>query len=55
MGSLIKTYSEEKLNGKIYTPSFVIEKMLNDIGFYGSNVLNKKIIDPACGDGRFLI
>jgi methylase of polypeptide subunit release factors len=55
MASLIKEYSEEKLKGKVYTPAFVVEKMLDDIEFYGNNVLDKKILDPSCGDGQFLI
>jgi type I restriction-modification system DNA methylase subunit len=29
--------------------------MLDDIEFYGNNVLDKKILDPSCGDGQFLI
>lgn len=55
MGSLLKFYSPEKLSGKIYTPTKIINRMLDEIGFYGENVVNKKILDPACGDGRFLI
>lgn len=55
MGTLLKTYTSEKLNGKVYTPSFVVKKMLDDIGFYGDNVLNKRILDPSCGDGQFLV
>ncbi|MCX7908225.1 MAG: N-6 DNA methylase [Ignavibacteria bacterium] len=55
MGSLVKTYSQEKLKGKIYTPAIVVNKMLDEISFLGENVLNKKILDPACGDGRFLV
>jgi len=54
MGSLIKTYSEEKIKGKIYTPRFIVEKILDDINFKNKGVLGKKILDPACGDGRFL-
>jgi methylase of polypeptide subunit release factors len=55
MTSLIKTYSEDKLKGRVYTPHFIVEKMLDEIEFYGDNVLNKRILDPACGNGNFLI
>ncbi|MCF6365691.1 MAG: SAM-dependent methyltransferase [Bacteroidales bacterium] len=54
MASLQKIYSNEKLNGKIYTPDFIINKILNDIKFNEVASLGKTILDPACGDGRFL-
>jgi len=55
MASLAKVYSDEKLNGLVYTPVFVVHKILDDIGYTGISILGKRIIDPACGDGRFLI
>lgn len=55
MASLSKTYTEEKLIGKVYTPRFVVEKILDDIDFNNENILGKTILDPACGDGRFLV
>ncbi len=54
MASLQKTYSKEKLSGQIYTPSFIVKKILNDIGYISETILDKTILDPACGDGRFL-
>ena len=54
MASLQKEYSKEKLKGQIFTPSFIINKILDDVGYNNSNILGKKIIDPACGDSRFL-
>lgn len=55
MASLVKKYTQEKLIGQIFTPEFVISKMLDDIGYNNFTILGKKILDPACGDGRFLI
>lgn len=55
MASLTRTYSHEKLRGKIYTPDFVVEKILDDVGFKGEYIVGKSIIDPACGDGQFLV
>jgi len=55
MGSLAKVYSREKLAGQIYTPTFIVNKILDDIGYTTASVLGKRIIDPACGDGRFLV
>ena len=54
MASLAKTYDNQKLFGQIYTPPFIVEKILNEIGFNSPSVLKKTILDPACGDGRFL-
>jgi len=55
MASLTKDYSRKKLFGQIYTPNFIVCKILDDIGYNDSNILGKTILDPACGDGRFLI
>jgi len=54
MGSLLKTYSQEKLKGKVYTPSYIVKKILDDVDYVGKSILGKKILDPACGDGSFL-
>ncbi|MDR0547376.1 MAG: N-6 DNA methylase [Dysgonamonadaceae bacterium] len=54
MASLAKSYSQEKLFGQVYTPNFIVCEILDDIGFNSPEILGKKIIDPACGDGRFL-
>lgn len=54
MASLTKIYDQQKTLGQVYTPAFIVNKMLDDIGFVGSEILGKTILDPACGDGRFL-
>ncbi len=54
MASLTKTYDNQKLLGQVYTPRFVVEKILSDMGFDNPTILGKPILDPACGDGRFL-
>lgn len=55
MASLVKEYTKEKLTGQIFTPFFIVDKILDDIGYNSPEILGKRIIDPACGDGRFLI
>jgi hypothetical protein len=55
MGSLNKQYSRQKLLGEIYTPSHIVGKILDDAGFSSAQVIGKRILDPACGDGQFLI
>jgi type I restriction-modification system DNA methylase subunit len=54
MASLTKIYSQEKLFGQVYTPEFIVCKILDAMGYDSPVVLGRKIIDPACGDGRFL-
>ncbi|MDR0926921.1 MAG: N-6 DNA methylase [Ignavibacteria bacterium] len=55
MGSLVKEYSKSKLKGQIYTPQLIVSKILDDVGYNSVEILGKNIIDPACGDGRFLV
>ena len=55
MASLVKEYTKEKLTGQIFTPFFIVDKILDDIDYNSSEILGKIILDPACGDGRFLI
>jgi len=55
MASLARSYSQEKLFGQVYTPRFIVCKILDDVGYNSLEILGKTIIDPACGDGRFLV
>ncbi len=54
MATLTKVYKLQKLLGQVYTPNFIVNKILDDIGFNSGQILGKRILDPACGDGRFL-
>lgn len=54
MASLTKTYDNQKRFGQVYTPRFVVEKILTSLDFDTANILGKSVLDPACGDGRFL-
>jgi adenine-specific DNA-methyltransferase len=55
MASQTRTYEKKKLLGQIYTPLHIVDKILKDSGFYDADLTDKIILDPACGDGRFLI
>ncbi|WP_373512046.1 Eco57I restriction-modification methylase domain-containing protein [Persicitalea sp.] len=55
MASLTKTYDSQKLLGQVYTPKFIVDKILDEAGYTSSACLGKSILDPACGDGRFLV
>ncbi|MEO6283452.1 MAG: N-6 DNA methylase [Dyadobacter sp.] len=55
MASQTRTYEKRKLLGQVYTPFHIVDKILKDSGFYDSDFTDKIILDPACGDGRFLV
>lgn len=44
----------KKTNGVVYTPLFIVETMLDMVG-YDHGIRGKHIIDNSCGDGSFLI
>lgn len=54
MASLTKQYDRQKLTGQVFTPAFVVDKILTDTGFDSPAALGRSLLDPACGDGRFL-
>lgn len=39
---------------QVFTPDFIVKKMLDDIQYYGDN-LRKTIFEPSFGDGAFLV
>jgi adenine-specific DNA-methyltransferase len=45
---------KHKTLGQVFTPVWIVKEILNSSGFNKENLINKKIIDPACGDGAFL-
>lgn len=44
-----------KTRGKVYTPTNIVNHILDLSNYKGSNILKKHIIDNSCGDGAFLI
>jgi adenine-specific DNA-methyltransferase len=46
--------TQKKTNGIVYTPQWVVDIILDNIE-YKNNIYDKKIIDPSCGEGNFLI
>ncbi|GGB81264.1 HsdM family class I SAM-dependent methyltransferase [Dyadobacter sediminis] len=55
MASQTRTYQKKKLLGQVYTPFHIVDKIFLDSGFYDADLTSCKILDPACGDGRFLV
>ena len=45
---------KHKTLGQVFTPKWIVEEILDSSGFTKDNLINKRIIDPACGDGAFL-
>ena len=43
-----------KQNGQYMTPKNIVSLLLNEIGYFGPEILNKTIIEPSFGDGSFL-
>lgn len=44
-----------KHRGKIYTPDYLVEIILDRGEYSGANILKKHVIDNSCGDGQFMI
>lgn len=55
MASLTRTYDSRKLLGQVYTPLPIVCKILDAAGLDTTAFLGKTLLDPACGDGRFLV
>ena len=44
-----------KTRGEVFTPSFVIDEILDLVGYNGKKIINKHIIDNSAGNGNFII
>ncbi len=61
IGDLYEHYlneDERKEKGQYYTPHFIVEFILNRVGFTDKprgSILEKTLLDPACGSGSFLV
>lgn len=51
MATKRKNIDTNKLKGQFYTPIEVVQQILDKSGY----IAGQSILDPACGDGRFLI
>jgi type I restriction enzyme M protein len=61
VGTIYNTYverKEKKERGQYYTPRPIVDYMLTAVGYNETRDLigpNKRLIDPACGSGSFLV
>lgn len=58
LGVLYQKYFDKetrKALGEFYTPQEVVDYILDAVGYKGRRVWNKRLLDPACGSGTFLV
>jgi hypothetical protein len=58
IGRIYEQYVDElerKRKGQFYTPSQVVNYILDQVGYQGPAIIGKRVLDPACGSGRFLV
>lgn len=46
---------KHKLLGQVYTPDWIVNEILDLVGYKGKNILEKYILEPSSGDGAFLL
>lgn len=50
-----QSITDKKLFGQYYTPNFMVNHVLKMVHLNKGSIINCKIVDPACGNGAFLI
>lgn len=61
LGTIYGTYverKEKKQKGQYYTPPAIVNYILDEVGYRQDNNIanpNRRLIDPACGSGTFLV
>ena len=60
IGMIYNTYvnrKEKREKGQYYTPMAIVNYILDNVGYSGRAIIgtNKRLIDPACGSGTFLV
>ena len=54
ISNIYEEFIEDKKDGIVYTPPFLVNFLLNEVVPLTNNNTNFKILDPACGSGIFL-
>jgi len=58
LGTLYQRYFDKetrKALGEFYTPQEVVEYILDAVGYEGRGIIGKRLLDPACGSGTFIV
>ncbi len=45
---------KQKIFGQVYTPEWIVNEILEHVGYKEDIILDKYILEPSCGDGAFL-
>lgn len=45
---------KHKTLGQVYTPDWIVDTILDFVGYGAIDVLDKYILEPSCGDGAFM-
>ena len=45
---------KHKTLGQVFTPQWIVSEILDMIGYKGTSILDKYIMEPSSGDGAFL-
>ena len=53
--NLTEEFIKIKHRGKIFTPDYLVENILNQGQYVLGNINKKNVIDNSCGDGQFMI
>ena len=46
--------SKHKILGQVFTPTWIVNEILDLVGYNNDSILNKYILEPSSGDGIFL-
>lgn len=58
LGKLYQQYFDKetrKALGEFYTPQEIVDYILDAVDYGGHKILDKRLLDPACGSGTFLV
>lgn len=58
LGTLYQKYFDKKTRkalGEFYTPKEVVSYIVDAVNYRGKGILEKRLLDPACGSGTFLV
>ncbi|NBD35948.1 MAG: N-6 DNA methylase, partial [Chloroflexi bacterium] len=58
IGRIYEQYVDElerKRKGQFYTPPQVVNYILDQVGYAGPDIVGRRLLDPSCGSGRFLV
>ena len=45
---------KHKSLGQVYTPDWIVDEILENVGYGAERILTSTILEPSCGDGAFL-